>query len=79
MKASFYKCPECQKVFIREGQRHSIKSSCTKCDKAHIVCRRVYKMVHVCGAERHSTYANTETWICECGNPQRWKRETPTL
>lgn len=80
MKASFYQCPECQKVFIREGQRHSIKSDCIKCDKARIVCRRVFKWACRCGATEYtSTRAMIPCWCDECRSIKEFKPETATL
>jgi len=77
-KASFYQCPGCKKVFIREGQKRWLRSDCIHI-KRPMLCPRVFKWVCVCGAEQYTYTATAMFGTCKCGNPKRWKREKATL
>jgi len=68
MKATFYRCPECQKVFTREGQKHSITSDCDKTGKARVICPRVFRWYCGCGKIKHTMSRTFVPCWCECGS-----------
>jgi hypothetical protein len=79
-KASYYRCPNCLNVFIREGQRHSVISSCDMTGVAHIVCPRVFKWRCQCGnVEYTGTRAIIPCWCDECRMAKEFKPEIATL
>jgi len=79
-KASFYRCPECQKVFIREGQRRSVTSDCDKTGKARVVCPRVFRWVCKCGEAKYTdTRCIIPCWCDKCRMAKEFKPEIAKL